>query len=111
MEYQRARLLVTKAELQLTSFGHRLIARICQHSAPEEIPDDEAIDKLKTINMSFGRCIYDDDVFLFAKSPFDNNWYYFAAGIASGFSEKPMVTSADPTNHACPVDTQEHQIW
>ena len=96
MKYQRASLLVTKTEMKLTPLGHRLVARICECSAPEEVSDDEATDKIKIIRMPFGRCNHDDDIFLYAKSPFDNNWYYFAAGIASGFSEKPYSYGGDP---------------
>lgn len=95
MKYQRASLLVAKAGMKLTPLGQRFIARICECSAPEEMSDDETIDKINSVRMAFGRCTHDDDVFPYTRSPFDNNWYYFAAGIASGFSEKPYSYGSD----------------
>jgi len=98
MEYRRASSLVTKAEMQLTPLGHRLIARICECSAPEHMTDEETIEKIKMIRMSFGRGALDDDVFLYARSPFDDKWYYFAAGITGPYSEDPMITGVDLAN-------------
>jgi hypothetical protein len=95
MEYRRASSLVALSEMRLTSLGHRFIARICACSALDEISDEEAIAQIKIIRVSFGRSVNDDDVFLYTKSPFDNQWYYFAAGITGSFSEEPYITGAD----------------
>ncbi|QQS60827.1 MAG: hypothetical protein IPN70_02960 [Candidatus Moraniibacteriota bacterium] len=58
----------------------RMIASICQLSAPEDITEEDLIRGAESIEFSYRPYnTYDDDCYWLAQSPFNKKWYLFVA--------------------------------